>query len=461
MTLAKHTKAVADFARTLLEFGGNPNFSPWDNSKTYHLNLLLLVSTIGASLFAITNVWLNELTLAYCGLVIIVFNVAVFALQAINRPYVARTLTCLAYPALFFMLIYYGEGGVKGEYAFFLMVSLVVLFFRKLWRQIAMIAYVFLFFLVSQILLWQTFGAITDGNDIIINSIVFLAIAFGLVLITNSFIKQIISSDRKNRQLLTELAYSNEELKRLNYMVSHDLRTPLRQIVSFAKLSQAAAQQGEASSSTEYMSFIEDSARELYQMTESLLSLAHLDKQQLQKEHIDLSEIFAKLETQFSRVEEGRKVQIHAKGQAPLLEGNPVLIPMLLQNLVENGIKYNENTIKDIRLEAEETDDEVRVYVRDNGIGIAPGEINNIFTVFHRLDHHKYQGSGLGLAIAKKIMDIHGGKIDVVSSKSGSVFVLHFPKIQEKDLKHDQAAEKPHLSLKKVYRLSKQGRAIF
>lgn len=460
MTLAKFIKAVSDFVRGLLDSGGNPDFSPWDNSKTYHLNLLLLVSTVSAFLFTIANAWLSELNLAYCGLLIIGFNLAVFFLQALNKPYAARLLTCLGYPALFFLLICFGEGHVKGEYAFFLMVSLAVLFFRSLWRQIAMIAFVFTFFLTSQFILWKTFGVITDGTVILNNSLIFLAIAFGLVLITNSFIQQIISSDRKNRELLSELAYSNEELKRLNYMVSHDLRTPLRQIVSFAKLSQSAAKTGEASSSAEYMAFIEESARELYRMTESLLSLAHLDQNQLEKEQISLAEIFKKLETQFSKANENRKVHIHALEEAPLLMGNPILVQMLLQNLVENGIKYNENAVKEIHLEAEETEQEIRICVRDNGIGIAPGEFNKIFTVFHRLNHHKYQGSGLGLAIAKKIMDIHGGRIDVASSDQGSVFALHFPKEEEATVVKASSATPP-ISLKKVYQLSKQGRAIF
>ncbi len=460
MTLAKLTKAVSAFARGLLESGGNPAFSPWDNSKTYHLNLLLLVSTVGAFLFTIANAWLQELELAYCGLLIIGFNIVVFFLQAINKPYAARLLTCLGYPLLFFLMIYFGEGNVKGEYAFFLMISLAVLFFRSLWRQIAMIAFVFTFFLISQLLLWQEYNAISCTTEILNNSLVFLAISFGLVLITNSFIKQIINSNQKNRQLLTELAYSNEELKRLNYMVSHDLRTPLRQIVSFAKLSQAAAQTGEASSSAEYMAFIEDSARELYRMTESLLSLAHLDQHQLKKVDIRLADVFEKLQLQFSKADGERAVQIHSMNQVPELHANLVLVQMLLQNLVENGIKYNENAVKEIHLEAEETEHEVRIYVRDNGIGIAPGEINKIFTVFHRLNHHKYQGTGLGLAIAKKIMDIHGGRIDVASSEGGSVFALHFPKTPEES-KEDLPSDAPAISLKKIYQLSKQGRAIF
>ena len=103
-----------------------------------------------------------------------------------------------------------------------------------------------------------------------------------------------------------------------------------------------------------------------------------------------------------------------------------------------------------------------KIHVRDNGIGIAQEDYNEIFAVFHRLDHEKYQGTGLGLAIAKKIMDIHNGEITVQSSIHGSVFTLHFPKTAAiKQLKSGLERPTTPIPLKTLYHLSKQGRAMF
>ena len=360
MTLANITNAVSSYAKALLLAGSNPSFTSWDNDKTYHLNLLLLVSTIGSGVFVVVNALLDFPEMVICGLSIITFNCIIFTLQAIRLPYLARTITCVGYPLLFFLMIVVGKGSIKGEYAFFLMILLCVLFFRRQWRQLAMIAFVFVFYLLSQLILLIDFGAIESGSIVVTNSIVFLSIAFGVVFITNNFIRQVIDSSKRNRQLLAELEHSNEELKRLNYMVSHDLRTPLRQIVSFSKLAQMSSQQGESSTSQEYMELIEHSAKELYQMTENLLSLAHLDQNQLKTEPIRLSDHFDKIERQFSKIEGNQLIMIHNLAENDVLDASPILLQMILQNLVENGIKYNESSTKEIWLEVEAATDETK-----------------------------------------------------------------------------------------------------
>lgn len=460
MTLASITNSALVFAKNLLHSGKNPSFSSWDNNKTFHLNLLLLVSTISCVVFVLANLSSNNSALVYGGLSIIVFNVILFSLQAAQHQYIARMLTCFGYPAIFVLLIVLGQGDLKGEYAFFLMILLCVLFFRTMWLQIAMIGLVYSFFFTSQLILLYQFQTIDSWSTIFNNSIIFLGISFGLVIVTNSFIRQIISANKEKSRLLAELAYSNEELKRLNYMVSHDLRTPLRQIVSFSKLAQISNQQGELSSSFEYMELVESSAKELYQMTENLLALAHLDHNQLKTEQVDLEGIFEKMQRQFTKIEGEHPIRIHKNAQQLQLQASPILLQMLLQNLVENGIKYNESPEKEIWLEAEEAEQETRVYVRDNGIGIADTDRDKIFGVFHRLNHNKYQGTGLGLAIAKKIMDIHSGSIEVTTGKLGTDFLLLFPKVVKKSLT-DNSQQKANIPIKAIYQLSKQGRAIF
>ena len=324
----------------------------------------------------------------------------------------------------------------------------------------AMIAYVFVFYLISEILLLQEFSAIDSWSTVVNNSILFLSISFGVVFITNNFIREIIHSNRKNKQLLSDLAHSNEELKRLNYMVSHDLRTPLRHIVSFAKIAQTTSQQGEASSSLEYMQLIEHSARELYVMTENLLSLAHLDQNQLRTEDVAIGEVFEKIKRQFAKIEGPTNISIHLQASDHQLNASPILLHMILQNLVENGIKYNESIHKQIWLKAVEEEEVIIISVKDNGIGIPKRDHEAIFTVFHRLDKSKYQGTGLGLAIAKKIMDIHAGSIKVESGVDGSLFILRFPKKHLNEKNAPVTTDKA-LPLKALYQLSRQGRAIF
>ena len=107
------------------------------------------------------------------------------------------------------------------------------------------------------------------------------------------------------------------------------------------------------SSSLEYMELVEHSARELYTMTENLLSLAHLDQNQLRTEEVVLAEVFQKMERQFAKIEGSTPISIHMEANDHYLNASPILLQMLLQNLVENGIKYNESTHKEIWLRVE------------------------------------------------------------------------------------------------------------
>ena len=460
MTQAKTKAFFAKIADELLLSGTNPSFHNWDNDKTYHLNLLLLLSSLCTFVFVVFNLWLGNLSMVGCGAVIVGFNLLLFYLQFSQRQYAARTLTAVGYPILFFTLIVCGKGAIKAEYAFFLMALLCVLFFRSTWRLMLMVAYVFVFYVISQILLLQEFGVIDSWSTIVNNCSVFLSIAFGVVVITNNFIRQIIYTNKKNTQLLSDLAYSNEELKRLNYMVSHDLRTPLRHIVSFAKIAQTTSQQGAISSSQEYMQLIEHSARELYTMTENLLSLAHLDQNQLRTEDVALSDIFRKVERQFAKIEGSTNISIHLNVDDHQLNASPILLHMVLQNLVENGLKYNESEHKQIWLKAVEDQDAIVILVEDNGIGVPDADREAIFTVFHRLNSNQYQGTGLGLAIAKKIMDIHSGTIAIDAGANGSLFTLRFPK-QHLNGESAPAISDKTLPLKALYQFSRQGRSIF
>lgn len=442
MTPVSITNTINTLIEKLSTLGSNQSLSSWDNHKTYYLNLVLLVSTLSAALFSLTNFILDNPPMALCGGLILGFNAILYYLQYQKHPYFARTLTYVGYPLLFFLIILLSNGQIKGEYAFFLMILLSVMFFRTRWRQLSMMIYVTILFLSSQLINHQKLATAESYQSIFNDTLIFIAIALGLIFITDSFIKQIIETRQSNKKLLEELSSSNDELKRLNYMVSHDLRTPLRQIVSFSDLALLANQEGDSDATEDYMQQIGYSARSLYSLTDDLLSLAHLDKGQLLSKELLLEEVFAKTVQPF--MINRRDVVIETDHQNLHLEGNPTLLGMVLQNLVENGIKYNESAIKRIQLIAKEGPDDLKITVQDNGIGIDEAYQVRIFEAFQRLHtSNDYQGTGLGLAIAKKIMDIHGGKIWLEPQAQGSKFVLSFPKktVLQKELEENHQQE--------------------
>ncbi|WP_169433387.1 sensor histidine kinase [Lewinella cohaerens] len=355
-------------------------------------------------------------------------------------------------------MIILSKGEVRGEYAFFLMILLSVMFFRtRLW-QLSMMLYVLILFVAAQLINYYQLNIGLTFSTIINDTVIFLSVCTGLIYVTDSFIREIVQTKRKNKQLLAELSTSNDELRRLNYMVSHDLRTPLRQIVSFSDLALLANSEKDTAAVQDYIEQVGNSARTLHALTEDLLSLAHLDSKQLPTEELSVAEIFAKTQQQFAKDDE--KIIIETEDKGHKFIGNATLLGMILQNLVENGLKYNESKVKHIQLRAKSHPEGLQITVQDNGIGISSKYQDKIFEPFHRLPTKEtYQGTGLGLAIAKKVMEIHKGTISLESQEVGVKFILTFPHRTAEKKAEDQEVLKSTSS--NIWQTFKERRAIF
>jgi len=118
----------------------------------------------------------------------------------------------------------------------------------------------------------------------------------------------------------------------------------------------------------------------------------------------------------------------------PTIKGNKVSIGEVFSNLISNGIKYNKEGGW-VKISLSEADDYISVKISDNGMGIDNEHLSKIFDEFYRVDGRRnapVKGSGLGLSIVKKMVNAHGGTIDVESEiGKGSVFKVDFPKVFE------------------------------
>jgi light-regulated signal transduction histidine kinase (bacteriophytochrome) len=129
---------------------------------------------------------------------------------------------------------------------------------------------------------------------------------------------------------------------------------------------------------------------------------------------------------QFAIQEAGAELII---GDLPVVEGDPVQLGQLFQNLVANALKFHGDAPPRIEIYAERLESEWRFAVRDNGIGIEPQYKERIFIIFQRLHtREQYSGTGIGLAVCKRIVERHGGRIWVESEiGQGATFYFTLP----------------------------------
>lgn len=240
-------------------------------------------------------------------------------------------------------------------------------------------------------------------------------------------------ADSIRERLIKQLTDANEQLEQFAYVASHDLREPLRTIVSFSDL--LIKEYGEAlhPEAKEYASISRRAAKKMESMVADLLEYGRMGHEAVRMTQINCN---VKLHAAKEALEEAiRSTDASIQSERlPVITGNPVRFSRLLQNLIGNALKYHrQGESPQIKIWAEEKSDHWLFAVSDRGIGIKPEYLEVIFMPFKRLhSDREYTGTGIGLAICKKIVESAGGTIWVESEYGkGSTFFFTVPKHAE------------------------------
>jgi len=231
------------------------------------------------------------------------------------------------------------------------------------------------------------------------------------------------------RKSLEDLGNLNRELDEYTYIVSHDLKAPLRSIQAFAEFLSNDASSKLNEEEREYLLRVIRASKRMEELIEDLLMLSRVNRKFLEVELIDLNEMIKGIETDLEAliVEKGAKV---IYDDLPKIEGHRIWLQQLFSNLISNSLKFNKSSTPKIRIGFEDHYDYYLFHVKDNGIGIEEKDYEKIFKLFQRLHTtEEYPGTGAGLTICKKIVESYGGKIWVESRRgAGSTFYFTIPK---------------------------------
>ncbi len=237
---------------------------------------------------------------------------------------------------------------------------------------------------------------------------------------------------RTQRQLEAsneELEAKNEELETFTYSVSHDLKSPLLTIMSFSQLLEQDARSEDQERITGDLERIRSATSRMHQLLEELLQLSKVGRLRTPVEAIDLSELAAEAVEHVAGPIAAAGVEVEVKADLPTVVAERSRLLDLLQNLVDNAVKFmGSQPDPKIEIGGLAREGEVVVYVRDNGIGIDPRHQDQVFGLFRQLDSGN-DGTGIGLAMARRIVEVHGGRIWVesVGAGQGSTFYFALP----------------------------------
>jgi PAS domain S-box-containing protein len=227
-----------------------------------------------------------------------------------------------------------------------------------------------------------------------------------------------------------ELERSNRALRDFAFIASHDLQEPLRKILAFAHILDTRFSQELGPEGKDSLTRISSAASRMGEMLKGLLSYSQITIQGEAFIDVDLGKIAQEVLSDLEvRIKETRaKVEL---GPLPVIQGDPLQLRQLLQNLIGNALKYHRpdlppHIVISCRKDGNNT---VEIAVKDNGIGIHMKDANRIFQPFIRLHSRKdYEGTGMGLAICQQIVERHNGSISVESQAGvGSTFKIELP----------------------------------
>lgn len=226
-----------------------------------------------------------------------------------------------------------------------------------------------------------------------------------------------------------ELERSNEELQQFAYAVSHDLQEPLRMVKGYVGLLARRYEDELDEDARTFTAYATEGVDRMQALIRSLLAYSRVETQAQPAERVDLSEVIGEVKQDLEVAIEETDAVV-TSGPLPEVRAEPVQIKQVLQNLVANAIRFRSpDKPPRIHVDAERLPGAWRVAVEDNGIGIEEKHQERIFEIFQQLSpRREQQGTGVGLAIVKRIVERHGGEIEVDSEPGeGSVFAFTLP----------------------------------
>lgn len=212
-----------------------------------------------------------------------------------------------------------------------------------------------------------------------------------------------------------KLEYSNQELRQFAYIVSHDLREPLRTIANYSTL---FAHRYKALVDHKGQSFIDYAVRGVHHMQHLLDELLNYVVIQTRDYSVEAVDLNYALDMATDRLYDdiARTGTVINAPELPQINSSPLLMEMLFQHLISNAIHYRSEKTPEIHITFEKRPDELLISFQDNGMGMEEHHLEKIFSIFYQINRRDETGqTGIGLAICQKIVRLHGGWIKAES----------------------------------------------
>lgn len=242
----------------------------------------------------------------------------------------------------------------------------------------------------------------------------------------NRFYRERFEAAEALRASEAALQARNDELTRFTYTVSHDLKSPLVTIQTFAGYLARDLAARDAEGTARDLGFIRSAAFQMGRLLDDLLSLSRVGRKANPPEDVPLQAVVTEaLSLVAGRVAE-RGARIDVTDAPIVLRGDRQRLVEVFQNLLDNAVKFSRTGAEPhVEVGVEAAGVELVLFVRDDGVGIDPRHASRLFGLFEKLDAST-EGTGIGLALVRRIVEVHGGRIWAESAGPGAGACFRF-----------------------------------
>jgi len=236
--------------------------------------------------------------------------------------------------------------------------------------------------------------------------------------------KEIIKINQQRDKLLKNLEIQNQELNDYAHMVSHDLKSPLRNIDSLSAWLKEDYEDKLDDTGNKSLNLIRNNVEKMDTLISGILQYSTIGKNRKDVYDVDTNILFDAI---INLIEVPTHISI-TKTNLPIIKGDRYRLQQLFQNLIDNAIAYNDKEIGRIKIGATDKGEFWEFSIKDNGMGIEQAYFDKIFRTFETLENN-VQSTGIGLSIVKKIVNLYGGKVWLTSKiNEGSTFYFTLKK---------------------------------
>jgi signal transduction histidine kinase len=255
-----------------------------------------------------------------------------------------------------------------------------------------------------------------------------LQLFMGVISLTSLTLTAVLCERRRALEALEwqalELARSNADLEAFAYVVSHDLKAPLRGISSLAAWVIEDCRALLPRQSAEHLSLIDRRVQRMSRLIDGVLAYSRIGRTGAALERVDANSLLEEVVDSLGPT----RASIRVEGRLPALRYNRTQLAQVFQNLIANAVQHMGRDGGEVVVSCRERPDAFEFAVRDDGVGIDQRHFERIFRMFQALDPDR-ETTGVGLTIVKKIVELHGGAVEVESTPgAGATFRFSVPK---------------------------------